>query len=98
VNVAVDLEVFVSEGHSVAREVNHRLLHELAYLETAVVHVDLAQDSGEEHHRVAVHSHDGLPNHAHQKKRHIPENTAPPEGLDLTRNPGYTAADCPVTR
>jgi len=65
VNVAVNPEASVSEGHAVAREVNHRLLHELDYLETAVVHVDPAQESGEEHHRVTAHSHDGLPTHSH---------------------------------
>ncbi|MDQ3639171.1 MAG: hypothetical protein M3426_14495 [Actinomycetota bacterium] len=65
VNVAVDPELSVAEGHAVAREVNHRLLHELGYLETAVVHVDPAQELGEEHHRVAAHSHDGLPTHSH---------------------------------
>src|SRR5215207_455110 len=65
VNVAVNPEASVAEGHAVAREVNHRLLHELGYLETAVVHVDPAQESGEEHHRVTAHSHDGLPTHSH---------------------------------
>jgi cation diffusion facilitator family transporter len=65
VNVAVDPELSVAEGHAVASEVNHRLLHELGYLETTVVHVDPAQQSGEEHHRVAAHSHDGLPAHSH---------------------------------
>jgi divalent metal cation (Fe/Co/Zn/Cd) transporter len=55
----------VAEGHEVAREVNHRLLHELGYLETAVVHVDPAQESGEEYHRIAAHSHDGLSTHSH---------------------------------
>jgi cation diffusion facilitator family transporter len=65
VNVAVNPEASVAEGHAVAREVNHRLLHELGYLETAVVHVDPAQESGEEHHRVSAHSHDGLPTHSH---------------------------------
>ncbi len=65
VNVAVNSEASVAEGHAVAREVNHRLLHELDYLETAVVHVDPAQESGEEHHRVIAHSHDGLPTHSH---------------------------------
>jgi cation diffusion facilitator family transporter len=65
VNVAVNPEASVAEGHAVAREVNHRLLHELDYLETAVVHVDPAQESGEEHHRVTAHSHDGLPTHSH---------------------------------
>src|SRR5215210_3426907 len=65
VNIAVDPDLSVAEGHAVAREVNHRLLHELGYLETAVVHVDPAQESGEEHHRVTAHSHDGLPTHSH---------------------------------
>jgi cation diffusion facilitator family transporter len=65
VNVAVNPEASVAEGHAVAREVNHRLLHELGYLETAVVHVDPAQESGEEHHRVTAHSHDGLSTHSH---------------------------------
>lgn len=65
VNVAVDPEASVADGHGVAREVNHRLMHELGYLEAAVVHVDPAQESGEEHHRVGAHSHDGLPTHSH---------------------------------
>jgi cation diffusion facilitator family transporter len=65
VNIAVDPEQSVSEGHAIAREVNHRLLHELRYLDMAVVHVDPLQELGEEHHRVAFHSHDGLPPHSH---------------------------------
>src|SRR5215203_3326840 len=65
VNVAVDPDLSVAEGHAVAREVNHRLMHELGYLEAAVVHVDPSQESGEEHHRYVSHSHDGLPTHSH---------------------------------
>jgi cation diffusion facilitator family transporter len=65
VNIAVDPELSVAEGHAVAREVNHRLLHELRYLDMAVVRVDPLQELGEEHHRVAFHSHDGLPPHSH---------------------------------
>ena len=65
VNVAVDPELSVAEGHAVARELNHRLMHELKYLDMAVVHVDPAQESGEEHHRIIAHSHDGLPTHSH---------------------------------
>jgi divalent metal cation (Fe/Co/Zn/Cd) transporter len=63
--VAVDPDLSVAEGHAIAREVNHRLLHELGYLDMAVIHVDPAQESGEEHHRVDEHSHDGLPLHSH---------------------------------
>src|SRR5829696_4166568 len=65
VNVAVDPELSVAEGHAIAREVNHRLMHELRYLDMAVVHIDPVQEAGEEHHRVDAHSHDGLPNHSH---------------------------------
>ena len=65
VNVAVDPDLSVAEGHDIAREVNHRLLHELRYLDMAVVHVDPVQEAGEEHHRIATHTHDGLPPHSH---------------------------------
>jgi cation diffusion facilitator family transporter len=65
INVAVNPALSVAEGHAVAREVNHRLMHELQYLDMAVAHVDPAQESGEEHHRVEAHSHDGLPTHFH---------------------------------
>jgi cation diffusion facilitator family transporter len=65
VNVAVDPNLSVAEGHAIARQVNHRLLHELRYLDMAVVHVDPVQEAGEEHHRITAHSHDGLPPHSH---------------------------------
>ena len=65
VNVAVKPELSVAEGHAIAQEVNHQLLHELCYLDMAVVHLDPIQELGEEHHRVAAHSHDGLPIHSH---------------------------------
>jgi cation diffusion facilitator family transporter len=65
VNVAVDPDLSVAEGHAIAREVNHRLLHHLGYLSGAVIHVDPVQEAGEEHHRVDAHSHDGLPTHSH---------------------------------
>ena len=65
VNVAVDPGLSVAQGHTVAREVSHRLSHELGYLHMAVVHVDPVEEAGEVHHRVAAHSHDGLPTHSH---------------------------------
>jgi cation diffusion facilitator family transporter len=65
VNVAVDPDLSVSEGHAIARELNHQLLHHLSYLSGAVIHVDPVQEAGEEHHRVAAHSHDDLPTHSH---------------------------------
>jgi cation diffusion facilitator family transporter len=65
VNVAVDPDLSVAEGHAIAREVNHQLLHHLSYLSGAVIHVDPVQEAGEEHHRIGSHSHDGLPTHSH---------------------------------
>jgi cation diffusion facilitator family transporter len=65
VNVAVNPELSVAEGHAVAREVNHQLLHHLSYLSGAVIHVDPIQEAGELHHRISAHSHDGLPTHSH---------------------------------
>src|SRR5215211_2106218 len=65
VNVAVDPALSVEKGHAVAREVNHQLLHHLRYLDAAVVHVDPVRESGEEHHGVDGHTHDGLPTHSH---------------------------------
>lgn len=65
VNVAVSPGLSVAEGHAIAREVNHRLLHELRYLDAAVVHVDPLGETGEEHHRAGPHSHDDLPTHWH---------------------------------
>ena len=65
VNVAVDPDLSVSEGHAIAREVHHQLLHHLSYLSGVVIHVDPVQEAGENHHRVDAHSHDGLPTHSH---------------------------------
>ena len=65
VNVAVDPDLSVAGGHAIAREVNHQLLHRLGYLGGAVIHVDPAEEAGEEHHRITAHSHDGLPTHSH---------------------------------
>lgn len=65
VNVAVSPERSVAEGHAIAREVNHQLLHELRFLDMAVVHVDPVQEAGEEHHSIAAHRHDDFPPHSH---------------------------------
>jgi cation diffusion facilitator family transporter len=65
VNIAVDTGLSVAEGHAIAREVNHRLMHHLSYLSGAVVHVDPIQEAGEKHHRIPAHTHDGLPPHSH---------------------------------
>ena len=55
----------VAQGHDVAKEVRHRLLHRLPYLSSASVHVDPPEQAGDEFHRVEAHEHDGLGVHSH---------------------------------
>ncbi len=64
-NVAVGADLTVTAAHEIAKEVRHRALHHVPHLANAVVHVDPADQAGEDHHRIAAHSHDGLPVHSH---------------------------------
>ncbi len=65
VNLAVDGYMSVSEGHAIATEVRHRMLHRLRYLSDATIHVDPSHASGIARHRPSPHEHDGLPGHSH---------------------------------
>jgi len=65
VNLAVSPELSVAEGHAIAVEVRHQLLHHLPYLSNVTIHVDPTNHSGEEHHRIAEHTHEGLATHSH---------------------------------
>ena len=64
-NIAVDPAMTVEHAHAVATEVRHRLIHKLDYLSIVLIHVDPLDHLGEQHHRIAQHSHDGFPAHAH---------------------------------
>ncbi len=64
-NIAVSPTLSVEEGHDIANKVRHELLHHLRYLTNAVIHIDPANASGEEHHHITEHTHDGLPAHSH---------------------------------
>ena len=65
VNIAVSLELSVEEGHEIAKEVRHQLLHHIRYFSNAIIHIDPVNASGEEHHRITDHIHDDLPAHSH---------------------------------
>ena len=65
VNVTLPSQLKLDEAHSIAEEVRHQLLHHLKYLSLVVVHVDPEEKSGEHHHQIEMHSHDGLPAHSH---------------------------------
>jgi divalent metal cation (Fe/Co/Zn/Cd) transporter len=64
-NIAVDPALSVREGHGIAKEVRHQLLHRIPRVFQATVHVDPATEAGERFHRVEAHDHDGLPTHSH---------------------------------
>lgn len=64
-NVAVGSHLSVVEGHAIAREVRHQLMHRLHYLSSVIAHVDPSEEAGEEFHRIVQHSHDGLEPHSH---------------------------------
>jgi cation diffusion facilitator family transporter len=64
-NIAVDSAMSVREAHRVASAFRHKLMHRLSYVSLVMVHVDPVDESGEDHHRIDVHTHDGLPAHSH---------------------------------
>ncbi len=47
INISVDSNLTVKDGHDIANEVQHRLLHNLSYLSNAAIHVDPQEASGE---------------------------------------------------
>jgi cation diffusion facilitator family transporter len=65
VNITVPSDLTVAEGHGIAAEVRHQLLHHLKYLSLTVIHVDPDERSGERFHAIEAHSHDSLPAHSH---------------------------------
>ena len=65
VSIAVAPELSVAEGHAIAIEARHHLLHHVRYLSDVSVHVDPLDKAGKEHHRIVEHVHDGLPTHSH---------------------------------
>ena len=63
VNLAVSPKLSVAEGHAIAVEVRHQLLHHLPYLSNVAIHIDPEHLSGEEHHRISEHTHEDLATH-----------------------------------
>ncbi len=53
--ITVDCDVTVSEGHRISERVRHLLLHEIARLDTAVIHVNPCGHSGEDPHAELLH-------------------------------------------
>ena len=66
INLAVSPQLSVAEGHAIAVEARHQLLHSLPYLSNVTVHVDPEHQSGEHHHHITNHMHGDLPKHSHK--------------------------------
>jgi cation diffusion facilitator family transporter len=67
-DITVCADLSVEEGHHIACNVRHELLHNLKYLSDATIHVDPEQASGQDYHCVENHEHDGLPTHSHVRR------------------------------
>lgn len=65
VNVTVSERLSVTEGHNVALQVRHEILHHLSYLSNVIVHIDPADASGEEFHCIQEHAHGTFGPHTH---------------------------------
>lgn len=65
INIAVSSKLSVNEGHGIAIEVRHNLLHNLKHLGDVIIHVDPEDKSGEAFHHISGHSHDDFPIHSH---------------------------------
>jgi cation diffusion facilitator family transporter len=64
-SIAVAATLSVAQGHTVAKEVRHQLLHQVHMLGGVTVHVDPVDEAGEHYHQIPAHAHDGLPAHSH---------------------------------
>ena len=64
-NIAVSPQLSVAQGHAIATDVRHQLMHHVPQLANAIIHVDPLDASGEEYHRIAEHQHDAWSVHIH---------------------------------
>jgi cation diffusion facilitator family transporter len=64
-NVEVDGSLTTADGHAIAEEVRHAMLHAAPWLRSATVHVDPCRHDGRDHHAVTSHHfpdrHTGAP-------------------------------------
>ena len=54
-NVEVDGSLSTLEGHAIAEEVRHAMLHAAPWLRSATVHMDPCHHDGQDHHAVTSH-------------------------------------------
>lgn len=64
-NIAVAQNLSVEQGHDIATNVRHELLHNLQFLSNVTIHTDPTNASGEKYHNIEEHAHGGEPAHSH---------------------------------
>ena len=64
-SISVASDLTVEQGHQIAQDVRHQIVHHLGYIGSVTVHVDPMSASGNRYHAVVEHQHDGLPAHSH---------------------------------
>jgi cation diffusion facilitator family transporter len=57
VDVAVDGDLPLAEGHRIAHDTEHRLLHDVPRLSAAIVHVSPSSEAGDASHALLAHHH-----------------------------------------
>ncbi len=65
-NIAVKNDASAKEGHEIAKEVRHELLHHLPHLGHVMIHVDTESSFGGEHYKMGQHRHGNFPVHSHE--------------------------------
>lgn len=65
ISIAVESDLSIKEGHSVAKDVIHCLQHDVEHLGSVHVHVDPEKESGE-----AFHAHENFHEHSHESNQH----------------------------
>jgi divalent metal cation (Fe/Co/Zn/Cd) transporter len=62
--ITVDCDATVGQGHAIAEAVRHRLLHDIAKLDTIVIHVNpCGHDGVDPHEALAHHDTRAVPAH-----------------------------------
>jgi cation diffusion facilitator family transporter len=70
ISIAVESNLSVKQGHKIAKDVIHRLQHDVEHIGSVHIHIDPEEESGE-----AFHAHEKFHNH-HEDRQSLPPASA----------------------
>lgn len=85
-NFVVNMSISVKQGHEIAKEVSHKLGHDIEHLTKVQIHVDPVEEHGdsfhshEHYHHEAHDDHDETANshsHTHHHEHELHQHTTP---------------------